>query len=158
VKRSRAGLPRGGFQESDNGSSLILVFFAGMLCIAVALAVVSATSLYLERKRLLSLADGAALVGAESFSLDNVEVVDGRVTPRLTSDQVRDAVSTFVAESTPSDLELVHIDDAVTLDGRSATVSLSSMWHPPIVTFLMPSGLRIDVTSTARSVLWPAGR
>ena len=146
------------WRRSEDGSSLILIIFAGALTIGVALAAASATSLYLERKRLLSLADGAALVAAESFSLDNVEVVDGRVTPRLTSDQVRDAVRAFVAESTPSDLGLVHIDDAVTRDGRSATVSLSAVWHPPIVTFLMPAGIRIDVTSTARSVLWPAGR
>ena len=141
-------------RRADDGSSLILVIFAGMLSIAVALAVASATSLYLERKRLFSLADGAALVAAESFSLDNVEVSEGRVTPRLTSTRVKEAATAFVAVSTPSDLGPVRIDDAITRDGRSATVSLSTVWHPPIVTFLMPSGMRIDVTSTARSVLW----
>lgn len=143
-----------GLRESDNGSSLILVIFAGMLCIAVALAVVSATSLYLERKRLLSLADGAALVGAESYDLEQVQISDGRAVPRLTSESVRNAVVAFVAESAPQDFEEVRVVEASTRDGRSATVSLASVWHPPIATFLMPTGMYIDVTSSARSVLW----
>ncbi|CAB4562637.1 unannotated protein [freshwater metagenome] len=142
------------FQESDNGSSLVLVIFAGLLCIAVALAVVSATSLYLERKRLLSLADGAALVGAESYDLEQVQIDGGRVVPRLTPTGVRNAVVAFVVESTPEDLDDVRIVEASTRDGRSATVSLASVWHPPIATFLMPAGMNIDVTSSARSVLW----
>jgi hypothetical protein len=125
-----------------------------MLCIAVALAVVSATSLYLERKRLLSLADGAALVGAESYDLDQVQISDGRVVPRLTPAGVRSAVVAFVAESTPDDFGVVRVVEASTRDGRSATVSLASVWHPPIATFLMPAGMPIDVTSSARSVLW----
>lgn len=140
--------------SNEEGSSLILVIFASLLAIAVSLSVLSATSLYLHRKRLLSLADGAALVGAESFSLDRVSVVDGVARPQLTSTQVRDAVGEFVATSTPADLGRVLIDDAGTRDGRSATVTISAVWRPPVITFLMPDGMRINVTSTSRSVLW----
>ena len=145
-------VPRG--VRSDDGSSLILVIFAGVLCAALVLAVAAATSLYLERKRLFSLADAAALVGAESFDLGSVTVVNGHAVPHLTPHRVRVAVTAFVASATPRDLSNVHVDSARTPDGRSAMVTLSTMWHPPLVTFLMPAGLRIDVTSTARSVLW----
>ena len=34
----------------------------------------------------------------------------------------------------------------------SATVQLSAHWSPPVVSLLVPDGIRIDVTSTARSV------
>lgn len=48
----------------DDGSTLILtVFFAG-LTLTVILLVVATTSLYLERKRLFTVADGAVLAGA----------------------------------------------------------------------------------------------
>jgi len=139
--------------REESGSSLILVIFAGVLCAALVMAVSSATSLYLERKRLFSLADAAALVGAESFSLSSVQVVNGHAEPRLTRSRVQSAVTAFVSKSTPPDLHNVRVDSARTPDGRSARVTLSTVWHPPVVTFLMPDGLRIDVTSTARSVL-----
>jgi uncharacterized membrane protein len=142
------------WSRDESGSSLILVIFAGVLCAALVIAVSSATSLYLERKRLFSLADAAALVGAESFSLSSVRVVNGHAEPRLTRTGVQAAVTSFVAKSTPPDLHEVRVDSARTPDGRSALVTLSTAWHPPVVTFLMPDGLRIDVTSTARSVLW----
>ena len=141
-------------ESNEEGSSLVLVIFASLLAIAVSLSVLSATSLYLHRKRLLSLADGAALVGAESFDLDRVSVVDRVARPHLTSPQVRAAVNEFVASSTPADLGSVRIDDAGTRDGLSATVTISAAWRPPVVTFLMPEGIRVDVTSTSRSVFW----
>jgi hypothetical protein len=40
----------------------------------------------------------------------------------------------------------------VSVDGRSATVELSARWSPPVVSLLVPDGIRIDVTSTARSI------
>jgi len=145
---------RSALSRDDEGSSLILVIFAGLLCAALVIAVSAATSLYLERKRLFSLADAASLVGAESFRVSDVTVVNGRAQPHLTSAQVASAVKSFVNASTPPDLTNVRVDSARTPDGRSAEVTLSTMWRPPVITFLMPAGLRIDVTSTARSVLW----
>lgn len=138
--------------RDDEGSSLILIVFAAAITVAVTFAVFSATSLYLERKRLLSLADGAALAGAESYDLAHVSIRSGVATVTLDSGQVRRTVQGFVAAGTPVDLGAVRIDEARTRDGRSATVTLSTVWHPPVVSFLMPTGMRIDVTSTARSV------
>ena len=43
----------------DEGSILPLILVYGMLGLALTLVVASATSLYLERKRLFTLADGA---------------------------------------------------------------------------------------------------
>ena len=139
--------------RKEEGSSLVLVIFAGVLCAALVIAVSAATSLYLERKRLFSLADAAALVGAESFDLNRVTVINGHAAPQLTNARVRAAVRAFVDTSTPPDLSNVKVDSARTPDGRSARVTLSTVWHPPVVSFLMPEGLSIDVTSTARSVL-----
>ena len=44
------------------------------------------------------------------------------------------------------------VERAESTDGRSATVGLSAYWRPPLVTLLVPEGIRIEVTAVARSV------
>jgi Putative Flp pilus-assembly TadE/G-like len=116
------------------------------------LVVVAATSLYLERKRLFTLADGAALVGAESFALQNVRTTGAGPRPTLTSPEVASAVSDYLADNPADSFTHLQVDRAVSVDGRSATVELSCDWAPPVVTVFIPRGLRIHVTSIARSV------
>ena len=75
--------------SEEEGSSLILIIFAGLIGLAVILGTVAATSLYIERKRLFTVADGAALAAAEAFNLDDVQVVNGHASITLTSSAVR---------------------------------------------------------------------
>jgi uncharacterized membrane protein len=137
--------------RDDEGSTLLLTIFYGFLSLVLVLLVVAASSLYLERKRLFTLADGAALVGAEAFELSAVTVTPSGPRVQLQSADVAAAVSAYVA-STPSGFESLHIDRALTVDGRSATVQLSAYWRPPIVSLLVPEGIPIEVTAVARSV------
>src|SRR5690606_29365813 len=123
------------------------------LSLVLVLLVVAASSLYLERKRLYTLADGAALVGAEAFDLRSVTVTPNGPRPVLSSVDVAAAVTAYVA-STPSGFESLRIDRAETVDGRSATVTLSAYWRPPVVTLLVPEGIPIEVTAVARSVCY----
>ena len=139
--------------RSDDGSILPLVAGFATLGLVVVLLVTAATSLYLERKRLLSLADGAALVGAESFALDDVELVGDEVRPRLTSAAVARDVVDYLREAPMGGLEDVRLERAATDDGATAVVSLSSYWRPPVVTLFVPEGIRIDVSAEARSVV-----
>jgi hypothetical protein len=88
--------------ESEAGSLLPLTIFYGFLSLVLILLVVAATSLYLERKRLFTLADGAALVGAEAFALDEVSVTAGAPRPTLRSEEVRSAVAEYL-EAVPHD-------------------------------------------------------
>ena len=137
--------------SDDEGSTLPLIIFFGMLSMVLVLIVVAASSLYLERKRLFTLADSAALVGAEAFELTAVAPASGGIRPQLTSGDVRAEVADFI-ESTPNRFEALQIERAETIDGLSATVSLSSYWRPPVVTLFVPEGIRIEVTSVGRSV------
>lgn len=137
--------------SDDDGSTMPLTICFGALSLALILLVVSATSLYLERKRLFTLADGAALVGAEAFPLDAVSATNRGYRPTLLTPDVATAVNTYLRQ-TPSDFTSLTLDRAETVDGRSATVSLSALWRPPVLSVLVPAGLRIDVTSVARSV------
>jgi hypothetical protein len=138
--------------RDDEGSTLLLTIFYAALCLTLILIVVAATSLYLERKRLYTLADGASLVGAEAFSLDAATHSAAGVRPNLTSKQVAGAVKTYLADNASDSFTALRVERAVSVDGRSATVELSCYWAPPILTLFVPKGFRIEVTSIARSV------
>lgn len=138
--------------RDDSGSILPLICFYGALALLVTLIVVSATSLYLERKRLFTLADGAALVGAESFDLDEVAMTPDGPTVLLTNAGVRDAVDNYLGSNPIGEFEGLSLDGALTRDGLSAEVTVSAIWRPPVVTLLVPAGLRIDATAVSRTV------
>lgn len=140
--------------NDDSGSTMPLAIFFGFLCIVLILLVVSATSLYLERKRLFTIADGAALVGAEAFELDQVQLTPAGARPVLNDAEVAAAVRSYIASMQGADVDDLAIERAESVDGRSATVTLSSWWRPPVVSLLVPAGLRLEVTSVGRSVFF----
>lgn len=144
--------PRRSRLRDDDGSTLPLVIFYGFLALALVLIVAAASSLYLERKRLFTLADGAALVGAESFELDAVTVTGRGPRPTLQPAEVHAAVASYLAGEPSEPFDGLVVERATTVDGESATVTISAVWHPPMVTVFVPDGLRIDATAVARSV------
>lgn len=135
----------------EDGSTLLLTIIYGVLGLALVVVVVSATSLYLERKRLFTLADGAALAAAESWRLDDVRVEHGELVFDLDAEAVRAAASDYLGDASHSlrGLDLVRADTA---DGRSATVTLRAVWHAPISSEFLPVTVPIEVTADARSV------
>lgn len=138
--------------RNEDGSTLLLAIFYGMLSLSVILLVAATTSLYLERKRLYSLADAAALVGAEAFELSSVSV-DGRApVVTLRSAQVRAAVADFLEDNPVGTFDALTLENAASRDGRSATVTVSSAWRPPVLTVFVADGIRLEVTAVARSV------
>ena len=138
--------------RSEEGSTLILTIFYGFLALVLILLVTAATSLYLERKRLFTLADGAALVGAEAFDLQAVTMTPQGARPILESEDVALAVADYLTEAPVAGFDQLRVDEALTVDGRSATVTLSARWSPPVVSLLVPEGFPIEVTALARSV------
>jgi Putative Flp pilus-assembly TadE/G-like len=138
--------------RADDGSILPLTACFGALALVLVLLVTAATSLYLERKRLFTLADAAALAGAESFELAEVELTADGPRPVLREESVRDAVLDFVGRMPLAGFEDFTVAEATTVDGRSASVTLSSRWRPPVVTLFVPEGVPVEVTSVARSV------
>ncbi|MET0714848.1 MAG: pilus assembly protein TadG-related protein [Mycetocola sp.] len=137
----------------EDGSTLLLAIFYGMLSLLLVLTVTAATSLYLERKRLYSLADAAALVGAEAFDLSSVSLDSGNPTLTLQSPRVRAAVATFLEDDPVRTFDALVLEDAGSQDGKSASVTVSSAWRSPVLSLFVPDGIRLEVTAVARSVL-----
>lgn len=140
--------------RDDDGSILPLAIFYGILCLALILLVVAATSLYLERKRLFTLADGAALAGAEAFDLDQVHADGGVLRAALESPDVSAAVGAYLGDNPIGHFAGLRVLDASSIDGQSATVTLSAYWRPPVVSLFVPDGFPLQVTSVARSVFY----
>jgi len=138
--------------RDDDGSTMPLVAGFGALALALVLVAAAASSLYLERKQLFTLADGAALVGAEAFDLADVSVANGRPEALLEPADVQRDVAAFLAGTPHGGFEGLVLEEATTRDGETATVTLSAIWRPPIVTVFFPEGIRIETTATARSV------
>lgn len=133
--------------EEGSTLPLILVFLAiaaGFVIVAAA-----ATAVHLERLRLLTVADGAALAGAESFRLDDVRVEGARVDPVLRTGEVDAAARAYLADAAAAHLAGLHLVAAGAPDGRRASVTIASVWRPPLLSALLPVSVPIQVTSTA---------
>lgn len=139
-------------RTDETGSTLVLTVFYSFLALVLIFVVVAATSLYLERKRLFTLADGAALVGAEAFELSDVTLGPDGPEVILETPDVASAVAGYLARVPDPGFESLALESAHTVDGRSATVTLSAYWRPPMVSLLVPDGIRIEVTALARSI------
>jgi len=140
--------------RSEEGSALPLTIFFGCLCVVIVLGVAAVTSLYLERKRLFSLADATALAAAEAFELAEVLITPEGLRPVLRSPAVAAAAAGFLTETGSRGFEGLAIESAGSPEGRSASVTLSARWRPPVLALLLPEGIRIEVTALARAVFW----
>lgn len=132
--------------SEDDGSILPLILGYTVLAIAVLFVCVCATDMYIAQKRLDSLADAAALAGADGFTL---QVEGDSVQAELTDDGVHAQAAAVVAAVSTS-AELVA---AGTPDGVSARVTVSTSWHPPVVSVFVPNGVLLEATATSRTAL-----
>ncbi|MCK9916945.1 MULTISPECIES: pilus assembly protein TadG-related protein [Microbacterium] len=128
--------------HDDEGSILPLVLGYGMLAIALVLVCAEATGLFLAQKRLDGVADAAAVAAASSYDI-RLEG-EGAVIVLRGEDITSGAERALAA--TGADAVLV---DAVTDDGRSARVRVTSTWRSVLLSPFVPAG--VDLTSTATS-------
>lgn len=133
-------------RTDDEGSVLLLTLGYAILALVTVFVCVDATSLYLAQKRLDSVADAAALAGADGF----VFVVEaGEPRAELTDGGVREQAAQLLSDI-DSGAALVS---ASSPDGVSARVTVASTWHPPILTLFVPDGVGLESTATSRTAL-----
>lgn len=153
----RRGGRRGGTRSGGGESGQLLVLTLGyvILCLLVASVVVAVSTVYIEHKKLLSVADGAAQAAADSFTLADTTQGPSPPAASLTGERVTASVNTYLvrdaARARFRDLEVVGATGSA--DGRSAQVSLAATARPPIVGLIVPEGVRIEASSTARARL-----
>ena len=124
-----------------------------MLLLVMVIGVAAATSLLVERQRLFSLADGAAIYASENFDPAQVSRVGSRSRAPLTSSRVQQSAKEFLQRVGSEDLDSVRLESARTPDGWHAEVTLSSLWSPPVVSEFLPEVLRLRVDARAQTFL-----
>lgn len=133
-------------RSDDDGSILPLLLGYVVLAITVIFVCTCATDLYIAQKRLDSLADAAALAGADGFTL----VVDAdSVRAELTDTGVMEQATAIIA-AMPSEATLVS---ASAPDDVTARVTIASAWHPPLLSPFVPDGVPLEATATSRTAL-----
>ncbi|MFE4197843.1 pilus assembly protein TadG-related protein [Paenarthrobacter sp. NPDC056912] len=132
----------------------VLIVGYVLLTLLLATMVMAASAVYLEHKKLLSLADGAALAAADSFLVGDLG--GGAVpTAPLVDERVLGATRSYLADSgafTRHDQLVVGVGTG-SEPGGTAVVVLRAVAHPPVISFLLPEGIVLEATSTARSRL-----
>ncbi|GAA1404687.1 hypothetical protein GCM10009600_15180 [Oerskovia paurometabola] len=147
--------------RDDDGQIMLLTSAFVAFALLLVTVVVSATGVHLDRKRLLDVADAAALDAADSMSEDifyegRVPVPGEQAVLRLSDAEVRASVEEFVAAHPEmlDDLHAVTIVEASTPDGRTAEVRLVGLSRPVLVTWvtqLWSDGILVRAESSARA-------
>lgn len=135
----------GGARCGDEGSVLLLTLGYALLALALTVVCVCATDLYIAQTRLDSLADAAALAGADGFTL---VVDDAEVLAELTDQQVREQAESLI-DTASRGATLV----SAVAEGFSARVTISAPWHPPLLSLFMPDGVELQATGTSRTAV-----
>ena len=138
---------------SQRGSTLPLIAGALALTVALVVGVVSATSLIIERHRLVALAEATALRAAESFDPARLRRGAEELIAPLDNARVNRAAREFLA-TTPAhahtDLRLIRAD---TPDGRRARVILQSTWQAPVWSQFLPVTIPVRAEASSRAVI-----
>jgi uncharacterized membrane protein len=153
--RSACLAGKGRNARNDDGQVAVLIIGFVMLSLLILTVVMAASAVYVERKKLLSVADGASLAAADTFALADVQGSAGAPVPTLSDGTVHSAVQRYLAATGAAGrFDGLSIDQGTgSPESRTAHVVLSAVVHPPIVNFLVPAGVPITVSSDARSEL-----
>lgn len=134
----------------------MMVLTIGYVVVALLLATVvaAASAVYIEHKKLLSLADGASVAAADSYSLGQAGGAE-KPSALLTSERVRSVTESYLSQNSAySRFDQLAIGrDTGSPDSATAEVVLTAVAHPPVVSFLLAEGVSIEARSTARSRL-----
>ncbi|WP_104179065.1 pilus assembly protein TadG-related protein [Arthrobacter sp. B0490] len=153
-----------GSDRREDGQVGVLVIGYLLVSLLVVTVVLAVSSVYIEHKKLLSAADGAALAAADDYSIDvgigggiGGGAGTGATTPlpALQDSGVEESAAGYLAATgAGARLAQLAVDPATGApDGRTARVVLTAVVRPPIVNFLVPEGIPIIARADARAEL-----
>lgn len=132
--------------RDDSGSILPLAIGFVVIAASLIAVTVNLTSLVIAQKQADAIADAAAAAGADGFVF---ELEGGIPVAKLQDAEVWEQADAIVAAA-PYDAALIAAD---TPDGTSARVTVSVVWHPPLLSLFIPNGIVLESTATGRTAL-----
>lgn len=144
----------------DDGQILLLALVYGLIGLALVTVVVGASAVHLERKKLLAVADAAALDAADALDPSGYYARGGARLAGgvpLTDESVRASVDAYVEGRTTTGFESFAVGFPTgTPDGESAEVTLVAVARLPLVSSVLSpwsEGIGLRVTARARTDL-----
>ena len=135
---------------NDRGSVLPLVAGLCALTGVVVVGIIGSTDLALSRTELQTVADGAAVAAAGTVTPSSVSFNGSSLVIRLTASSVMRDATVFLRNSR---MQGIKVASASSPDSRTAVVTLSTVWRPPLVSEFLPVRMVLTATARARSVL-----
>ncbi|MDR6865455.1 hypothetical protein J2Y69_000037 [Microbacterium resistens] len=133
-------------RDPEAGSTLPLILGYVVLALMIVAVCVCATDLYIAQKRLESVADAAALAGADGFTLE----IEGEGVRAVLADAAVAERAGSVANVLDDRVVLVAADSP---DGVSARVTVRMGWSPPVLSSFVPAAVMLEATATSRTAL-----
>lgn len=143
----------------DDGNISLLTLGVLVLALMTLLVISAATSVHVQRLRLVHLADEMALDAADALDLDRyyageVRHPTGDAAIDVAQRRMEEAVAQHLAGRDPAHLEGVRVLAVTTPDGATAVVTLSQRVYPLFqLEVLMPfaDGIEIRAVGSART-------
>ncbi len=138
--------------NAEEGQALVLAIGLCALALVTISVVMAVSAVNMKARQLLAVADGAVVAAVDEFDF---VAVGGAPKIQLTTSQVRHGVERYVADIKASnridnlDIRSIHILPG----GQGAELVLAGSVDPPIVGWIVPSGIPIEVTASAQTVL-----
>ena len=147
-------LSAGARPAGDRGSVLPLVIGVVVIVLSTLAVVTDASVLWLQRRTLQSVVDGAALAGAQGFDTDRIYAEGVPDELPLSPRAARAAVRSWV-RAAPAARELTRFRVVrTTVTASEVTVRARSIVTPPFTTWLTGRGVTVVAEATAT----PRGR
>ena len=142
-------------RRGEEGQLMVLIIGYVFLSLLLATVVTAVSAVYIEHKKLLSVADGASAAAADSYTLGAVQAGSGSPTAVLTNERIRSETLAYLNRNGAySRFDRLSVAPGTgTPDSSTAEVFLTAVVRPPIVSFLLPEGVLIEASSAARSRL-----
>lgn len=136
--------------SNDAGQTSVFVIGVTVIILLFTLTIAAIMAVTLQHRKLLSLADSAAQSAATAFTLDDPEELSLTITHETATKQVSQHLDNVdAAQRFPNlNVQQVRVNDDTTV-----TVQLTATAHPPVVNWILPSGVIVTAEGTARTQL-----
>jgi Tfp pilus assembly protein PilX len=138
------------FRDDEAGQTSVFIIGVTVVLLLFALTIAAIMSVTLQHRKLLSLADSAAQSAATSFTVDSPE----ELSLTINSETARRQVTQHLADVDGAErFPNLRVESVMVVDDTTVNVRLSATAHPPIVNWVLPSGVQVIADSTARTQL-----
>lgn len=138
------------FRDDEAGQTSVFIIGVTVVLLLFALTIAAIMSVTLQHRKLLSLADSAAQSAATSFIVDSPE----QLSLTINSETARRQVAQHLADVDGAErFPNLRVESVMVVDDTTVNVRLSATAHPPIVNWVLPSGVQVIADSTARTQL-----